>query len=134
MIAGIYLSLIGKFKHLDTSALSSAAAYLSFSLFLTIIGAVIIIKFFPKSSIWRNISLDGTQLRDKGFISARDYSHYLGKEGQAVSMLRPAGIGLFDGERLDVVSEGDFIDKDTPIVISQIDGYRLIVKRIEKKA
>lgn len=134
MIAGIYLSLIGKFKHVDTSSLSSAAAYLSLSLFLTIIGAIIIIKFFPKSSIWRNISLEGTQFRDKGFISARDYSQYLGKEGKALSMLRPAGIGFFDGERLDVVSEGDFIDKDTPIVISQIDGYRLIVKRIEKKA
>jgi membrane-bound serine protease (ClpP class) len=133
MILGIYLSLVGTLKHVDNSALGSAANYLLLSLFLTILGAMVIIKFFPKSSIWRTISLEEAQLRNKGYIAARDYGQYLGKEGIALSALRPAGIGLFAGERLDVVSEGDFIEKDTPIVISQIDGYRLIVKNIEKK-
>ncbi len=133
MIAGIYLSLVGKLKQVDPSSLSSAAGYLAFSLILTILGALIIIKLFPKSSIWRNISLAESQLRDKGYIASRDYRGYLGKEGKALSPLRPAGIGLFDGERLDVVSEGEFIEKDTPIVISHIDGYRLIVRSREKK-
>ena len=134
MIAGIYLSLVGTLKHVDFPALSSAANYLLLSLFLTILGAMVIIKLFPKSSIWRTISLEEAQLRDKGYISARDYRQYLGKEGIALSTLRPAGIGLFGGERLDVVSQGDFIEKGTSIVISQIDGYRLIVRSIEKKA
>lgn len=133
MIAGIYLSLVGQFKHVDPSSFSSAAGYLAFSLILTILGALVIIKLFPKSSIWRTISLEESQLKDKGYIASRDYRGYLGKEGKALSPLRPAGIGLFDGERLDVVSEGEFIEKDTPIVISQIDGYRLIVKSLEKK-
>ncbi len=133
MITGIYLSLVGQFKHTDPSTFSSAAGYLAFSLILTILGALVIIKLFPKSSIWRHISLEESQLKDKGYIASRDYRGYLGKEGKALSPLRPAGIGLFDGERLDVVSAGEFIEKDTPIVISQIDGYRLIVKSLEKK-
>lgn len=133
MIAGIYLSLVGQFKHVDPTSFRSAAGYLAFSLILTILGVMVIIKIFPKSSIWRTISLEDAQLKDKGYIASRDYREYLGKKGKALSPLRPSGIGLFDGERLDVVSEGEFIDKDTPIVISQIDGYRLIVKSFEKK-
>jgi membrane-bound serine protease (ClpP class) len=49
-------------------------------------------------------------------------------EGIALSPLRPAGIGEIEGERLDVVSDGDFIDKESPIIVTKIDGYRLVVR------
>lgn len=133
MIAGLYLSLLGQLGRLDPSDFSSAAGYLSLSIIITFVGVLILLKVFPQTSIWRRISLSEEQIRDKGYIAARDYSRYLGKKGTAISTLRPAGIGLFGKERLDVVSEGEFIDKDTPIVISQIDGYRLIVKALHTK-
>ena len=74
-----------------------------------------------------------SQLKDEGYIASRDYGQYLGKLGTALSPLRPAGIGLFEGERLDVVSDGDFIDKDVSIEIIRIDGYRLIVRPVKKR-
>ncbi len=133
MIAGLYLSLIGHFKHVTSADFSSAAGYLSLSFIITFVGIVAILKLFPKTPFWRRISLEESQERDKGYIAARDYSQYLGKTGVAVSSLRPAGIGLFEQERLDVVSDGEFIEKDTPIIISQIDGYRLIVRAAPAK-
>ena len=128
MISGLFLSMIGTFEQIDKSDISSTAGYLSLSFIITFIGVVVLIRLFPKTGIWRRISLEESQTREKGYIAARDYSHYLGKEGIALSPLRPAGVGQFGNERLDVISEGDFIEKDTAIFISQIDGYRLIVQ------
>jgi membrane-bound serine protease (ClpP class) len=72
-------------------------------------------------------------MKNEGYIASRDYGQYLGKIGVAISPLRPAGIALFEGERLDVVSDGDFIEKDIPVEITRVDGYRLIVRPIPKK-
>jgi membrane-bound serine protease (ClpP class) len=133
MMAGLYFSLLGQLHRLNPSDFSAAAGYLSLSMIITFIGIFILLKIFPQTSIWRRISLSGAQLRDEGYFAARDYSQYLGKKGIAASTLRPAGIGQFGKERLDVVSEGEYIEKDTPIIVSEVDGYRLIVKPLKQK-
>lgn len=133
MMAGLYLSLIGQLKQVSTSDFSSAAGYLSLSFIITFAGVLLMIKLFPKTTIWKRISLQESQDKDEGYIASRDYSHYLGKSGVSLSPLRPAGIGLIDGERMDVVSDGDFIEKDKPIEIIRIDGYRLIVREFPRK-
>jgi len=57
-----------------------------------------------------------------------DMQVLVGKKGMTISVLRPAGIGDFDGVRLNVVTEGDFIEKDMPIEIVRVDGSRIVVK------
>ena len=54
----------------------------------------------------------------------------VGRRGTAVSMLRPAGRAEFDGEPLDVVTEGDFIHPGEPIEICRVRGNRIVVKRV----
>ncbi len=53
---------------------------------------------------------------------------FVGREGTAMTPLRPAGIGDFDGVRLNVVSEGNFVRKDAGIVIEKIEGNRIVVR------
>jgi membrane-bound serine protease (ClpP class) len=53
----------------------------------------------------------------------------LGKSGRAVSPLRTAGIAEIEGERVDVVSDGEFIEPGAPIVVTRIDGNRIVVRR-----
>jgi Membrane-bound serine protease (ClpP class) len=57
-----------------------------------------------------------------------DYTELLGKDGVAQSMLRPAGIATIDGKRYDVVAEGAFIDADTEITVSKVEGVRIVVR------
>jgi membrane-bound serine protease (ClpP class) len=45
-----------------------------------------------------------------------------------VADLRPSGIACFDGERVDVVSDGTFIDAGQAIEAVQIDGNRIVVR------
>jgi membrane-bound serine protease (ClpP class) len=132
IIVALYLSLLGSLKYITFPDFTGAAAYLTFSLVLTIIGIIVILKIFPKSSLWNKISLLGSQKKEQGYTASRNYESYLGKEGIAATTLRPSGIGIFDGERLDVVSEGEFINKDCPIIIKHVDGYRLIVREVKK--
>jgi membrane-bound serine protease (ClpP class) len=43
--------------------------------------------------------------------------------------LRPAGIADIDGARVDVVSDGSVIDAGAEIVVTQVDGNRIVVRR-----
>ena len=60
-------------------------------------------------------------------VSQQDLSFYVNKEGTALTVLRPAGIGDFDGVKLNVVSEGDFIPEGAPIRVRYVEGNRIIV-------
>ena len=70
------------------------------------------------------------QFAREGYTGAGDYSAYLGKKGKVIAPLRPAGTALIDGERVDVVSFGDYIDKDAEIEVVKIEGSKLLVKEV----
>ncbi len=54
-------------------------------------------------------------------------THLIGKKGTALTTLRPAGTALIDTERLDVVSEGEFIAKGSEIEVVRIEGNSIVV-------
>lgn len=61
-----------------------------------------------------------------------DLAYYLGKEGVALTILRPAGKGDFDGVRLDVLTEGGFVGNGEAIVVSGIEGKKIFVKAVKE--
>ncbi len=50
-----------------------------------------------------------------------------GMTGTALTLLRPAGKATIDGELYDVVTEGEYIPKDTPIKVIKVKGNRIVV-------
>ena len=42
--------------------------------------------------------------------------------------LRPSGIALFEGKRLTVIAEGEFIEAQRPIKVVEARGSRVVVK------
>ena len=55
----------------------------------------------------------------------------VGREGVALSDLRPAGVARIDGHRLDVVTEGEWLAADDPVVVIADEGYRRVVRRAD---
>ncbi len=51
-----------------------------------------------------------------------------GRGGVAFSDLRPSGIAVIDGQRVDVVSDGDYIPAGAAITIVRDEGYRRVVR------
>lgn len=79
---------------------------------------------------------NGGMKRSRLFLNQKEELHdktdmqiLVGKKGETLSVLRPAGIGDFDGVRLNVVTEGGFIDKGQPVEIVRVEGSRIVVRQ-----
>lgn len=82
-------------------------------------------KRFVKSMI-----LSTEQKNEQGYVSSKGYEKYLGMQGRVITPLRSAGTVLIEGDKLDAVSEAEFIDKDTQVEVIRIEGNRIVVKRV----
>lgn len=116
---------------LRADSLTTALITLILILLPLMIAAGIIFRSFSKGALSRSRivlkdSIDGesTPLGDK------DAQSLIGLEGECVTALRPVGAGDFGGRRLDIVSEGGFIQKGANVRITAIDGVRIMVKEI----
>ena len=63
--------------------------------------------------------------------AAGQLEQYLGKQGIASTVLRPAGIAIIDGERVNVVTRGDFIQQGEEIIVEEVEGTRVTVVRAQ---
>lgn len=54
----------------------------------------------------------------------------LGKTGISVTMLRPSGTARIDGKKVDVVTEGELIDRDVRIEVVEVRGNRVVVRAV----
>ncbi len=60
-----------------------------------------------------------------------DTSLQAGQTGTAITLLRPSGKATIDGERYDVVTQGDFVPKGSKIRVATIKGTKIVVVRID---
>ena len=74
--------------------------------------------------------LNDTESNEAGYRSTEDLDVFLGKEGVTTTVLRPTGMAEFDGVRLNVVSEGEFIQSGTRVQIVRVEGSRILVRTI----
>jgi len=79
--------------------------------------------------------LDKEQKREEGYTSSnKDYSSYLGKVGVTETPLRPSGVVIIEGNRVNAQSEGNFISKDSKVIVTHVDGMKIIVKNYEEES
>lgn len=62
---------------------------------------------------------------------AEDLAYFVDKKGVAVTVLRPAGMAEFDGVKLNVVSDGEFIPEGERVRVSRVEGNRIVVVKAE---
>jgi membrane-bound serine protease (ClpP class) len=107
-----------------------AAAVLVASLVVT--GAVVFgwLRHLPNSTRWNGLFLRDSAQASEGFISAPTRDELVGRTGVALTDLRPAGTAVFDEERLDVVTEGEFVRSGSSVTVLRSDGYRHVVRAI----
>jgi membrane-bound serine protease (ClpP class) len=57
----------------------------------------------------------------------------IGATGKAISDLRPSGVAEIDGQRVDVISAGDYIPAGAAISVIADEQYRRVVRRVEQE-
>jgi membrane-bound ClpP family serine protease len=71
-----------------------------------------------------------TESNEDGYRAIQDMAVFMNKEGVASTVLRPAGIADFEGVRLNVSSEGDYIPAGTKVRIIKVEGAKILVRAI----
>lgn len=127
-VSGIVCLVVAIFLVSDTFV-EGAIIALIIMVLLGIMFAVIL-GLLSKAKLKSPIILKDEQNKEKGFISSNDLKYLLGKQGVAITDLRPSGTADFDGIEFDVISEGKYISKDTRLVIYKVQGSKLIVKTL----
>ena len=75
------------------------------------------------------IALGAENTAAAGYTSSPDTASLVGKTGATLTALHPAGAARIDGERLDVVTSGEFIDAGTPVAVVEARGNRIVVRK-----
>lgn len=105
--------------------------YLAVVLVLVPVFIVVYFKFFPRSPFGRWLISQDRQDADKGYASytPEKYSDLAGKEGTTLTILRPVGMVLIEGQKYSVVTGGEFIEKNQPIRVIKVEGSRIVVRQ-----
>jgi len=128
VLGGIYLSMIGGLPTVPDFA--QAGAILSTSILIILISSWALLRHLPQSS---RLARSGVFLltkgeREEGWASSSARPDLMGREGVALTDLRPAGTVLIGEEKVDAVSESEWIEDGTEIRVVSSEGYRLVVR------
>lgn len=109
--------------------------YIAFILVVSLILAVILYYvnrnvFHKKLMFLDRLVLNDSISTEDGYVASESRVELVGKKLKAYTDLRPAGVAILDNEKLDVVTDGDFIEKGNEIVIVRVEGMRIVVKKI----
>lgn len=109
----------------------TALYILAAAVILSAIGFYFIAGHLSQSRLWRKLTLH-TELKGKaGFhSSSSDYRNFVGKEGDALSTLRPSGKVKIGDSVLDAVSDGGFIEQGRPVKVTAARSSYIIVREI----
>jgi membrane-bound serine protease (ClpP class) len=132
VVAGLGMALVG--AGATVSVTIGALGRVAMSLLLAMAGAFALLRVLPRLPFGRRLVLATGMQADMGYVSTPDSDlGWLGRTGTARSALRPAGIAEIDGTRVDVVSDGGFIEAGDTVEVVRVDGNRIVVRRSSQK-
>lgn len=133
-VAGGVLGLLGIGAIIGSLFMSGySLGHMSLSISIAFIVAIIAAFILFKSigmerGLFRHIILRDRTSTDLGYVSSANRSELVGLVGITVTQLRPSGAAEVNNERIDVVSEGKFVERGKEIEIIKVEGMRVVVR------
>ncbi len=128
IIGSIFFSLFKIGPVFDHHAFQTAVVQLASALVISVTVISLIVKYLPKSDRFLKLSLHDNVSASSGFIASNNFADIIGKAGESVTPLRPAGKVSVDGTIYDVVTEGSFIEAKKPVKVISADGNKIVVR------
>lgn len=92
------------------------------------VSIVVWIQVVPRTRMGKSLTLSDAITGDTE--KKKSFRDYVGKEGEAISVLGPSGLIRVDGKRLDAVAEGKWIDMGARIRVVRAAGNHLTVREV----
>jgi len=141
--SGLFISMVG--QGAASSDFLRATLVLTATTTFISIGTWLILKYMPRKRTFGGLALQislvsGSGLEEpragedtgKGGISSVTYTKMVGTRGTALTDLRPSGVARIDNHRIDVVTEGGFIEEGETIEVIADEEYRRVVKIVDE--
>lgn len=129
-VGGVLCIVLGAF--LMTDDLRSGLIFSGILIALLPITIPLVAKGLKKLPITHRLIRTSALTTEEGYSAkSRNSDDYVGKEGIALSPLRPSGsVRLEDGTRLDVITRGDYIDKEARVKIVKAESTWFVVELV----
>jgi membrane-bound serine protease (ClpP class) len=129
IIASLVLALLNM-KHVPFEIswqlgwVSKALTMVFGSLLATTAAMFVVTRYLPSTRFGKALVLK-TAITAK----AADIDSLVGRHGVAETALRPAGKATIGGKRVDVVTDGGFLEAGERVVVAEVDGPKIVVRR-----
>ncbi|SDI85600.1 NfeD family protein [Alteribacillus bidgolensis] len=141
MIIELFVPGFGIFGFLGIGAMIGSMILASFSTLnivlsiliaavVSIAAAAILFSVFGKRGPMKRLVLEESVNTNEGYISNVSRNELVGKTGKSLTPLRPSGSIIVGEERLDVVTEGGYIEQGENVKIVAVQGSRIIVRNL----
>ena len=128
IVASMVLAMMG--AHPTAPDIAQALAVLGASIFIIVAVMYAWLRHLPNSGRFSGLLLKGAVHKSSGFVSAPNRGDLVGRDGVAVTDLRPSGTARVGHERIDVVTEGEYVSQGSRVQVVQSDGYRHVVRAV----
>ncbi len=135
MITGLTLSMVDnigfRFTMGSLDNLVKAFFTVITAMLLSLVGSIYLGKRMFTTSAFGHLALDSVQAKEEGYTSVdNNYSSVIGKEGEALTTLRPSGKIEIDDEIYDAYSDAGFIEKGSRIKVAGYTNTQLKVRKV----
>ncbi|APT48000.1 nodulation protein NfeD [Bacillus safensis] len=122
VVVSLFLAA-GSFTEMAISILIATA--------VSIIAVILLTKVLGKRmKFFKKFILTDSTNKESGYVSNKTREDLVGQIAVTATALRPSGTIVLGDERIDVVSEGAFIDKDEQVKIVKAEGSRIVVRKV----
>lgn len=129
LFAAVVLAMIGTSP--SAADVTQAFMVLGASLVITFAVAYAWIRHLPNSGRFAGLFLRGGATRAEGYMAAQPRGDLVGQDGVAMTDLRPAGTAQIGVERVDVVTEGEYVPQGRAVRVVRSEGYRHVVRGLQ---
>lgn len=130
VLTALVLSMLGSYP--TVTEVIGALGIVAVSILVLGVVAFAVLRHLPHSRM-SGVFLKESTSQEAGYLSAPDRAELVGRIGTALTDLRPSGTVGIDGERIDVVTEGPWIEQGEEVVVLRAESYRHVVRQAEPR-
>lgn len=128
---GVLLLILG--VYMTHGDLGRTLTELGIGFVVAIVIAILLIREGYSFENLNRLVLKSNLDKVSGYSSSKDRSEYIGQTGVTTTYLRPSGRAKFADEELDVISNGEHVEDGVDVIVTKVEGYKIIVRRVEER-
>lgn len=130
-------ALLGSVIVAGIQSLKLGGLFAFLAVVLTPVTLLIAFKFMPRTRLGRKLILRSpdetsgpTTSPAVSATTRTDLAELMGREGSALTPLRPSGIAEIGGRRVSVVTQGDMLEPGQKVKVVEIHGNQVVVEAV----